>query len=89
MPRPPCVLVLSGHPPNGNIIELQPRPLPLRCANHFRPPGRAASTEAFLITITLMALKAHVKLLLLSVPQGEKIETPWALTADAFGSNGL
>lgn len=53
------------------------------------PSLSATSTEAFIITITFMVLKAHVKLLMLSVPQGEKIETPHVLTADAFGSNGL
>lgn len=74
-----------------NITEPQPRPLrplQLRFANHFRPQGRATSTEAFLITIILMVLKAHVKLLLPRVPQGENTETPRVLTADAFGSNG-
>lgn len=35
-----------------------------------------------------MVLKAHVKLLLPRVPQGENTETPRVLTADAFGSNG-
>lgn len=50
---------------------------------------RAPATEAFLTTITLMVLKAHVKLLMLRVPQGQETETPRVLTADASGSNGL
>lgn len=36
-----------------------------------------------------MVQKAHGKLLTLGVPQGEKIEPPCVLTADAFGSNAL
>lgn len=36
----------------------------LRFTDHLSPPCRAASTEAFIITITFMVLKAHVRLLL-------------------------
>ena len=72
VPRPPCGPGLGGHAPKGNITELQPLPLPSRYANHFRLPGRAASTEAFLITITLMALKAHMSNYVCSVRLKER-----------------